>query len=175
MTLKMVTVATVRRAHALKGELFVDLATDYPEHVFALGRVLEVSGGGPIGLAGRLTVTSARPHSGGYILGVEEIADRTLAERYQGRRLSVPEDELVALHEGEFFLHDLRGLELRDEGDEVLGTIGEIYQAGSSAILAVDRLDGGETMVPFVDAIVLEVDVEGGYVRIRPPEGLLDI
>lgn len=174
MILKTVTVATVRRAHALKGELFVDLATDYPEHVFALGRVLEVSGGGPIGLAGRLTVASARPHAGGYILGVEEIADRTLAERYQGRRLSIPEDQLVELQEGEFFLHDLRGLELRDEDGTVIGTIAEVHQAGSSAFLVVER-DDGETMVPFVDAIVLDVDVDEGFVRIRPPEGLLDI
>lgn len=174
MTLKTVTVGMVRRAHALKGELFVELATDHPDHVFALGRVLEVSGGGPIGMAGRLTVTSARPHSGGYILGVEEIDDRTLAERYRGRRLSVPEDRLLELQEDEFFLHDLRGLELRNEDDEVLGTIAEVHQAGSTAILDVDR-DDGEMMVPFVDAIVLEVDVDGGYVRIRPPEGLLDI
>jgi len=169
-----VRVATVRRAHALQGELSVALTTDHPEHVFREGRLFRVSGGGPIGLAGQLTLARARPHSGGYILAFEEIADRTLAERYRGRHLSVRVEELAELGEGEYFFHDLIGLEVRGPGGERLGGVRGVYDTAAAPLLAVER-DGREALVPIVREIVDEVDLEERVVRIRPPEGLLDL
>lgn len=175
MAPEAVAVAYVKKAHALEGELFVQLRTDYPEEVFVRDRVFRVVGGGPIGLAGDLTLTRGRPHAGGWILEFEEIGDRTLAERYKGSTLTLPADELVALGENEYFLHDLRDVEVRGEDDVPLGTVSEVYPTGGRPLLGV-RTDGGEErLVPFVRDIVRDVDLEEGVIRIRPPAGLLEL
>lgn len=175
MTLESVTVAYVKKAHALDGELFVQLQTDYPEHVFARERVFRVGGGGPIGLSGDLTLAEARPHSDGWILKFEEIADRTLAERYQGRTLSLRADELVERGEDEYFLHELPGIEVRGEDDDRLGEVAEVYPTAGRPLLAVRTKEGDEGLVPFVREIVQEVDLEERVMRIRPPAGLLEL
>lgn len=169
-----VSVAYVKKAHALKGELFVQLETDYPHEMFVEGRVFRVSGGGPIGLAGDLTLERARPHSGGFILQFEEIGDRTVAERYEGRRLSLPADELVGLADDEYFLHDLEGVRVMDTEGEPLGEIGQIYPTGGRPLLGIVA-DGEERLVPFVREIVEDVDLEKGVMRVRPPPGLLEL
>lgn len=167
--------AYVKKAHALEGELFVLLETDYPHDVFVEGRVFRVSEGGPIGLAGDLTLVRGRPHSGGWILQFREIEDRTLAERYKGRRLTLAREELVELREDEFFQHDLEGLEVLGPAGERLGEVSHVYGTDGPGLLVVAAEDGGEHLVPFVAEIVEEVDMEAGTVRVRPPAGLLEL
>jgi len=175
MPREAVNVAYVKKAHALDGELFVQLETDYPEEIFVRERVFRVSGGGPIGLAGDLTLTRGRPHKGGWILEFEEIADRTLAERYKGRRLTVAREELVELGEGEYFLHDLYGLDVRDEDDDRdLGRVATVHETAGRPLLVVEGEDG-QAMVPMVREFVRDVDLEEGVIRIRPPAGLLEL
>ncbi len=170
-----VSVAYVKKAHALDGELFVQLHTDYPHEVFVEDRVFRVSGGGPIGQAADLTLVRGRPHAGGWILQFREIEDRTLAERYKGRRLSLPREELVGLRENEFFQHDLEGLAVLGPAGERLGEVSHVYGTDGPGLLAVATQDGGEHLVPFVAEIVEEVDMEAGTVRVRPPAGLLEL
>lgn len=170
-----VSVAYVKKAHALEGELFVQLETDHPHDVFVENRVFRVSGGGPVGLAADLTLVRGRPHAGGWILEFREIGDRTLAERYRGHHLSIPREELVALRENEFFLHDLEGLEVLGPDGERLGEVGYVYGTDGPALLAVETGNDGEQLVPFVAEFVEEVDLEEGTLRIRPPAGLLEL
>lgn len=170
-----VSVAYVKKAHALEGELFVQLETDYPFDVFVEGRVFRVSDGGPIGLAADLTLVRGRPHAGGWILEFREIEDRTLAERYRGHHLSLPREELVALRENEFFQHDLEGLEVVGPSGERLGEVDHVYGTDGPSLLAVDAGDGREHLVPFVAEIVEEVDLEAATIRVRPPAGLLEL
>lgn len=169
-----VSVAYVKKAHALDGELFVQIETDYPEEVFVEGRVFRVSAGGPIGLAGDLTLLRARPHAGGWILEFEEIEDRTLAERYKGRRLSLARDELVERGEDEFFLHELDGVEVLGPEGERLGEVRAVYPTAGRPLLGIGA-DGEERLLPFVRDFVEEVDLEEGVIRVRPPRGLLEL
>lgn len=169
-----VSVAYVKKAHALEGELFVQIETDYPEQVFVENRTFRVSGGGPIGFAGELTLVRARPHAGGWILEFEEIGDRTAAERYKGRRLSLSLDELVERGEDEFFLHELDGVEVVGPGGERLGAVRAVYPTAGRPLLGIDG-DGEERLLPFVRDFVEEVDLEEGIIRVRPPPGLMEL
>lgn len=173
-TREAVSVAYVKKAHALDGELFVQIETDYPDEVFVEERVFRVSGGGPIGLPGDLTLVRARPHAGGWILQFEEIGDRTLAERYKGRRLSLARDELVELGEDEFFLHDLDGIRVEGPGGERLGEVRAVYPTAGRPLLGI-AADGEERLLPFVREFVEEVDLGEGVMRVRPPQGLLEL
>lgn len=174
MTGEPVAVATVRRAHGLEGELLVHLETDHPEDVFARDRRLHVSGGGPVGLPGNLTLTSARPHGGGWVLGFAEIPDRTAAERYGGRHLFLQREELPDPGEDEFFLHELPGMQVRRENGTPVGRVDRVYETPGAPLLGV-RAEGKERLIPFRREFVAGVDRERSVIRIRPPAGLLEL
>ena len=119
-------------------------------------------------------MTRARPQPRGWLLGVEELHDRTMAEQYAGRYVTLPREQLRDLAEDEYFLHDLLGLRVEDEAGRPLGSVEEVYEAPAGAILGVGE-GGRERLVPFRREIVLEVDLEAGRVRVRPPPGLLEL
>lgn len=169
----MVMVASVNRAQGLAGELQVRLETDEPEQLFTSGRVFEVDEP-PLGMPGRLTLETARPHGRGWVLKFEEIGDRGAAERYGRRRLFLPLEELPALEEGEFFLHELVGLEVRDRALGPVGEVTAVYEAAGRPLLQV-RSEEREHLVPFGEEFVSRVDREAGVLWIEAPEGLLDL
>ncbi len=170
-----VVVGTVRRPHGLEGELLVAPDTDFPGVVFAPERIFGVRGRHGVGLAPTLELTAARPHRSDWILAFREVRDRTLAERYRGVELWVERSELVAPGEGEYFLHDLGGMEVRLEDGSMVGRVETVYEAAGAAYLGVRRMEGGEVLVPFIGRFVQEVDRAAGVIRIRPPEGLLEL
>jgi len=169
-----VVVGLVRRPHGIRGELLIAVETDFPEEVFVEGRALGVRGRGAYGLPDRLTLTQARAHRADWILEVREIADRSLAERFRGLELWLARSELVEPGEGEYFLHDLEGMEVRLEDGDPVGPVTIVYEAAGSPVLGIER-PGGEVLVPFVEPFVRGVDLEGGVITIRPPEGLLEL
>lgn len=171
--MEMVLVAGVNRAQGLAGELQVRLETDQPELLFSPGRVFDVDEP-PLGLAERLTLETGRPHGRSWVLKFEEIGNRDVAERYAGRRLLLPKHELPELEEGEFFLHELVGLEVRDETLGPVGEVTAVYEAAGPPLLVV-RSEEREHLVPFDGEFVSRVDREAGVVWIDAPAGLLDL
>lgn len=170
-----VVVGYVRRAHGIEGELLVHLETDYPRETFLVDRVFRITENAPIGLPADLTLERARPHGSSWILAFREIPDRTLAERYGGAHLTLERDELVEVGEAEYFLHDLVDLEVVDEeSGERIGTVTGVYDTPGRPILAVET-DGDEALVPFERSFVTGVDLDEETLRIRLPEGLLEL
>lgn len=167
-------VAKIERAHGLEGGVIVRVETDYPDETFQLERSFGVTGAGPL-LNRELTLAAVQPHAGGLLLHFDELKDRTLAERYRGARLTLPREELAALGENEFLLHDLLGLEVRLESGEVVGQVRAFYEAPGTPLLAVWTEEHGEQLIPFDREVVREVDLGEGFVVIDPPGGLLEM
>lgn len=166
-------VARVARAHGTKGHLLVDPETDHAEAVFVPGRRLKVDDP-PAGLPATLTISAAAPHGRTWRLEVDELADRDAALRYRGRNLSLPPTELVGLEEGEYFVHDLVGMEVVDDRTEAVGRVDEVYEAPGGILLGVE-VEGKERLIPFGRATVLEVDLDARVLKVRLPAGLLDV
>jgi 16S rRNA processing protein RimM len=167
-----VVVGRVAKAHGIRGELSVDVRTDSPEERFTTGAVLAARRRD--GVTRELTVAAARDHSGRLLVRFEEIPGRDAAEELRGALLLVDTAELPATEDpDEFYDHELEGLraELTD-GTEV-GVVREVLHAPGGELLSLDR-DGRDVLVPFVRAIVPEVDIAGGRVVLDPPDGLLD-
>ncbi|MGI8335467.1 ribosome maturation factor RimM [Actinomadura scrupuli] len=162
-------VGRVGRPHGLRGEVTVDVRTDDPDDRFAPGTVLatEPAASGP------LVVEQARWHSGTLLVRFEGSDDRTTAEELRGTVLVIDSEELPPIDDPEEFRdHELIGLTVVTvEGAEV-GVLREVRHSGQD-LLVVDRPSGEEALVPFVAAIVPEVDVTGGRIVINPPPGLL--
>jgi 16S rRNA processing protein RimM len=167
-------VARVRRPHGLRGELLVALDTDTPRHVFRVGRMLQVGGarGEPTGRT--LTVESMRPTTGGAILRLEGVDSMEAAGDLRGAVLMMDRVEALPAGRDEVHYPDLIGLRAL-HGEVELGTVRDILEMPSVEMLVVRGAGGKEILVPFVREIIERVDLESREVRLRLPEGFLEI
>ena len=170
-------IARIGKPHGLLGEVTVQLHTDEPERRLAVGTVIDTEATSGTGVPRALTVRSTRVHNGVWLVGFEEIPDRTGAESLRGTRLVVDSaDVLPAPDEDDVFTEEqLRGLEVVDPAGVVLGTVGGLELGAAQDRLVILLPDGREAQVPFVAAIVPEVDLEGHRVVVDAPPGLLDL
>jgi len=170
-----IVVGRVGRPHGIRGEVVIGVRTDDPDLRFAVGAVLDAR---PFpdeepADAGRLTVASVRWHSGQLLVSFAGITDRTAAGELTGSWLSVDSSQLPELEDpDEFRDHELIGLSVRTSAGEPVGVVTDVLHHGQD--LLVVRRAVGECLVPFVKAIVPEVDVRAGVLVIDPPPGLLD-
>lgn len=169
-----IVVGRLRKAHGLDGEILVSPETGDPEMLFVPGRVFGVIGSAVSHGIRKLTLQTARPHKGGYLLRFEEIADRERAETAKGLEITVPEDALRPLEENEFFLHELVGFEVLTEDRERLGEVVEVYELGDQLLLGIE-VGGEEKLLPFNRELVGAVDREDRQIRVDPPSGLLEL
>jgi len=174
-----VIVGRIGRPHGIRGEAVIGVRTDEPDLRFAVGASLDASSSADEdddARGERLTVASARWHSGQLLVAFAGITDRTAAGELTGSWLSVDSSQLPAISDpDEFRDHELIGLSVRTPAGEAVGVVTDVLHYGQD-LLVVRRADsrGEECLVPFVKAIVPEVDVPGGVLVIDPPPGLLD-
>jgi 16S rRNA processing protein RimM len=169
-----VVVGRVGKPHGLRGEVTVDVRTDEPERRFAVGATLRAEP--PPGSASplrSLTVASTRWHQGVLLAGFEELPDRDAAEAVRGTVLHamIPADASPDDPE-EFYAHQLVGLAAYDVDGTRLGEVTALT-TGAQDLLTVRTLDGRDALVPFVAALVPEVDVAGGRLVIADRPGLV--
>jgi 16S rRNA processing protein RimM len=170
-----VVVGRIGKPHGLRGEVTVGVRTDEPERRFAPGSTLRAEP--PPGSASSLrtlTVVGARRHQSALLVAFEELPDRTAAEGARGIVLhaSIPADESPE-DPDEYYDHQLVGLAAYDVDGTPLGTVAGLVHGGAQDLLRVDTPDGREALVPFVKALVPEVDLAGGRVVIADRPGLV--
>ena len=170
-------IARIGKPHGLHGEVTVQLHTDEPERRLAVGTVIDTEATTGTGVPRALTVRSTRVHNGVWLVAFEEIPDRTGAESLRGTRLVVDsENVLPADDEDDVFTEEqLRGLTVVDPAGTVLGEVGGLELGAAQDRLVILLPDGREAQVPFVTALVPEVDLESGRVVVDAPPGLLDL
>lgn len=161
-------IGRVIKSHGIRGELSVEATTDEPEIRFAVGEVLKGKQGKK---EHELTIKSVRAHKGRLLITFEEVKDRTAADSLRGTQffaapLEDPEDD-------GFYDHELEGLRVIHAGKDV-GVVTGVTHGPAQSLLEVD-LDGKQALIPFVEDIVPEVDLDQGELTITPPEGLLDL
>lgn len=170
-------VGHINKPHGTKGELFVWPLTDHPESVYAPGVVLRPGDGSnhaPDPDRAPLRMDAVRAFRNGFLVSFAGVRDRDGAERLRGLYLFAEREALPPLAEGEVFYHQLLGMRVVTvDGDEV-GEVVEVYELRPAHLLEV-RGERGEVMIPFLDHIVAEVDVDAGRMVIAPPEGLLEL
>ena len=165
-------VGRVGRPHGIRGEVSVQVRTDDPDRRFAAGSVLatEPAARGP------LTVVSARWHSGRLLVTFAGSADRSQAESLTGTYLVVDSAEVGAPADpDEYHDYELIGLAVLTTAGELVGTVKDVLHHGQD-LLVIEPVTGSgdDDLVPFVTAIVPEVDIAAGRLVIDPPPGLLD-
>jgi 16S rRNA processing protein RimM len=168
---RLVAVGRIVRTHGIRGAV----------QVFAYGDTLGGLGSGVVltvrdpASHGESTLTPVEVKSHGKLLLIhfEELHDMDEAQPLVGGDLYLAEDQLSPLEEGEYYHYQLIGLRVFTVAGKPVGTLKSIMEAGSHDVYVVDR-QGGEALIPAVDAIIREIDLEGRRMVIDPPEGLID-
>ena len=186
----LLTVAVIGPAHALKGEVRLDIRTDDPEGRLAPGTSLPVQAprgdAGPAGSApDHLTVARLRFDGARWFARFEEVGDRTAAEALRGARLLVDtstadRDGADSAEDDAWYAHELIGLRavrvvpeaLPDGEPQHLGEVVDLEPGVAQDRLVVRTPDGERIAVPFVEALVPEIDPDAGTITLAPPGGL---
>ncbi|MFI5619281.1 ribosome maturation factor RimM [Streptomyces sp. NPDC051567] len=164
-------VARIGRAHGIKGEVTVEVRTDEPEQRLAPGAVLRTEPAS----AGPLAIETGRVHSGRLLLRFAGVKDRTGAEALRNTLLIADVDPAEVPEEpDEYYDHQLMDLDVVLEDGTEIGRITEISHLPSQDLFIVERPDGSEVMIPFVEEIVAGIDLEEQRCVITPPPGLID-
>jgi 16S rRNA processing protein RimM len=174
----LLVIGRILRPHGVLGEVVVDVRTDEPAERFAPGSVLVTDPGRRVApdVPPTVTIDTVRPHQGRLLVVFEGVHGRDIADRLRGVELCVDSDTVpVSDDPDEFSDFQLVGLAAVTPGGEQLGEVVRVDHAPSSDLLVLRRPDGRSALVPFVKAIVPEVDLAGGRVVVTPPEGLFDL
>ncbi|MDK7084924.1 ribosome maturation factor RimM [Gardnerella leopoldii] len=176
----LLRVCRIGKAQGLRGEVTVQIFTDEPYERFEPGNVLCTADG-----EREFVIENARTFKNRWILLFEESQNRNDAEALNGTELYVhAEDAQELAAENAWYIKDLVGLQARLCEENQLGltpkVIGKVVDVldGAQSLLKI-RLDhpideeNKTALVPFVEAIVPEVDVANGYLTIDPPGGLI--
>lgn len=162
-------IGRVIKSHGIKGELVVEPTTDEPEIRYAVGEVLH-------GKQGKkehtLTVKSVRVHKGRLLIFFEGIHDRTTADTLRGTQFFAPPREDP--DDDGFYDHELEGLRVIHNGADI-GEVTGVTHGPAQSLLELTVDGDKEVLVPFVEEIVPDIDLEAGTCTITPPEGLLDL
>jgi 16S rRNA processing protein RimM len=171
----VLTVARVRRAHGLAGEMLVYAETDDGAEVFQAERRFGVRiERGTETVVREMTLIESRPHRGGYLLRFREVTDRDTAQGLLGAELLLEREDLRPLAEDEYFLHELVGLDVVDERQGSLGPIVDVYDTAGQVLAGV-RVDGRERLFPLRREFVRMVDMEARRMEVALPAGLLEL
>jgi len=141
-----VVVGRVGRPHGLDGSFVVEDASEAPER-FAAGAELLAAGEPP------KVVASKRAGQGRLVVKLDRRVER-------GAALEVPRDALPEPGVGEWYVFQLVGLSVEEDGGRVLGKVADVEPWPANDVLV---LDGG-AMLPLVDACVLQVDLDAGRI-----------
>ena len=168
------TVGKLVAAQGLRGEVRVNPQSDFPERFTKPGKRWLQSQNEP---PAKMELLSGRqlPGKSIYIIRFKGITDRVNAESLIGKKLLVPSKHRPQMSNEEFHLLDLIGLEARLMSDgPSIGHVTNLTRAGND-LLELELIEGKKILVPFVKAIVPEVNIHEGWLLVTPPPGLLDL
>jgi 16S rRNA processing protein RimM len=167
----LLVVARIARPHGLRGQVVLNVDTDFPDVRFAVGAVLYAGIGDGMR---ELTVASVRYHKDRPVVGFEGVDRIEDAEALGRVELRARRDALPPLPDGVFFHEDLVGCAVETASGEALGRVVRI-EGGTAASLLVVQGRRRELLVPLAEAICVRIDAGAKRIVIEPPEGLLDL
>lgn len=167
-----VVIGRVARPFGRRGEVVVEPLSDGCDRFFDL-ETAEVGLPGAEGV--RRALASVRILKGRPVVRFDGVADIAAAEALRRSEIRIREEERARLGAGRFYFDDLVGCRAEDPGGDPLGEVTGVEDTAGPCLLVLRREDGGEALVPFVEAICPEVDLEAARIVMALPEGLAEV
>lgn len=167
----LLEVGKIVNTHGLRGEVKVVPWTDYPE-VFEDIETVYIKKKSDFE---RLDIAGIKYQKNNLIIRFAQLKDINEAEKYKNRVLYAERASLGELPEGVYYIADLIGLDVVKEDGEKVGVISDVFNTGSNDIYEVKREGQKNLLLPVIDDVVLNIDIENKKVTVRMMEGLEDL
>ena len=152
--------------HGLKGEVRIDPWCDSAAFLCRLKWLYDANGN-------EQPVISAKAHKNVAVVLFKDVHSIEEADRLRGKVVYMNRDD-VKLPRGTYFVQDLLGLQVEDaDSGKVYGIVTDVLKTGANDVYQVSR-DGRDYLIPVIPSVVIERDIDGGIVKIRPMKGLFD-
>ena len=161
------TVGYLRRPHGLRGEIVMDLHTDFPERL-KRGRRLLVTEAHT-----ELTIEGVREHQKGVLIKFNGVDTPEQAGQYRNQWVYVKAKDVPPLPEGQIYQHELFGFQVVDDNDNLLGELVEIIETGANDVYVVRNDEGKEILLPAISSVILNLDTGRRLMRVHLLEGLV--
>lgn len=159
------SVGFLRRPHGVRGEIIMDLHTDFPERM-KKGRKLFIGDDRK-----PMILTNVRPHQSGLLVKFRDVDTPEDAGLYRNQWVYVQTKD-VPLPEGQHYKHELLGLKVVDETGNPLGELVEILETGANDVYVVRDNSGKEILLPNIPSVVLDLDLGTRTMYVHLLEGL---
>lgn len=167
---ELVAIAKIVRTRGLKGEVVADVLTDFLERFEILNDVTAVRDSGE---QFELKIEKFWFQSGRVILKFAGFDSIGSGETLRNVEICVPESEAVQLEADEYFDWELAGCKVETISGELIGNVRELMRTGGTELLVVEG-EAKDFLIPFANAICVEVDIENKVIKVDPPDGLLE-
>jgi 16S rRNA processing protein RimM len=159
----LLVVGRLRHAHGVKGEISMEVLTDFPERLRQGKQVFVGESHYP------MMISAARWKDKVMLLTFEGYTDCDQVNTLRNAQVYIRTENLPSLPEGEYYFHQLVGLKVRNEAGDLLGQLEEVMETGANDVYMVRSPSGEEILLPAIEAVILKVDLEGGEMTVRPP------
>ena len=167
---QMLRVGVITSTRGVRGEVKVFPTTDDAKRFKTLKKVI-LDGREPL----ELSIEQVKFFKNMVILkfkGYDNIND---VETWRQRDLLITRDQAVELKEDEYFITDLIGLTVVNEEEAVLGRVKDVLETGANDVYVVELTGGKELLLPAIKDCILNVDLEGGRMKVHVLDGLMDL
>lgn len=161
------TVGFIRRPHGVRGELIMDIHTDFPERLRAGSKVFLGEEHKPAKLA------SARPHGTSLLVAFQGLDSPETAGALRNTWVYVAAADRPPLPEGKIYRHQAIGLRVITDDGRELGQLADIFETGANNVYVVKTADEKEILLPVIPEVVLGIDVEKGEIKVHLLDGLV--
>jgi 16S rRNA processing protein RimM len=164
---EFLVVGKLGKPHGVHGEIVLDVYTDFPERLQQGVTVFVGSKYLP------LQVIKCRPHSRGLLMSIDGIQTREEVAELRNQLVYVRTADRPPLDAGEYYHHELLGLQMIDEEERILGIVERILETGANDVYIVKDENGAELLIPAIESVILKIDLENNQIFIRLLPGLL--
>lgn len=165
---RFIAIGRVIRPHGLRGELAIEVLTDFPER---FDNIETIYLGGPR-QADAWQVATTRWHRDRILLTLQGCEDRTTAEGLRGLLVQIPIEEAMSLPEDEYYTYELVGLDVVTVDREELGRLSEVIFTNANEVYVVVG-PRGQILLPAIADVIDHVDLGTGQMVVRLVEGLV--
>ena len=160
-----IVVGRIKGAWGLRGEVKIDILSDVPDR-FRPGNTVHVKNG-------PTRVQRSRVVRGGMLLKLDIVNDRNQAELLLGQDITITPDQVSPPPMGSYYHFQVLGIDVLSQEGENFGKVREIIETGANDVYVV-RLEGRrDILIPAVEDVILDVDLERGSMIVRLPDGLI--
>lgn len=164
---EFLVIGKLRRPHGVKGEMIMDVITDFPERLKAGMSVFVGEDHQP------LRVKTLREHHKGALISFADYSTPDNVGFLRNWMVYVKASGLPTLPKGEYYHHQVIGLRVIDESGIELGRVTDVIATGANDVFVIHQEGGSEFLLPFIDEMVLGIDLEKGELCAKPLPGLI--